>query len=742
MTYKRYLAFIDSDKLHDLFCRACVVASKSEYKVITGQLADVIEYNTLVAANYCYQRNEDKVFLIADAIPPMERTSELVIYLPQIQFLICLDEQSEAILEHKYPAFIFKSLPSYLLISFIGIKVHHNASMGISALRMICGLDTIEPDRSMLKLQENRIIPPDLLTGLSLKEQNVPYYQTSLEHKTLLSLTANYQRTQNYPNEDIGFVYDLLEIYYYLSNRSNTEVPSQELLDPCALSALNEIYQHFPTLSVVELAPYIARDIRLQRFYNIICTLTAENCFLIPLLHLKGMTIANNINCTQQQLTELINVLPTLAMRENLAVRLGSCLGFEKLARLLYINTSIPILDNSKIMLSSTASNIDAVNGMTAKSNITSANSITDDNMLDTLPSLEQNLALMPGMMPKMLVAPTDMTAQQRASNDQTNPTPDIGFTDAGDEQFGIEPLIRDDAWDLFTATTLNNNNEQHDAQLEEHQQAQASQVIQLSNFMQYNPSITVSCNNSNAKHTSSKNSSNASDNKTATESYRPLVIYTVKIANRQKKISDYIITNLVWFKQSLAISQNLASLTPEEILKALTNIINTQAPITIDLLFTFFKHMCRNSNPVLPFTRLQKAKLEHELNYILNADDRYYIKDGFIYRHNKPVFVRFRGNINISGALKKKIRAVNNVSDTEIVACYNFLIKNSNLSVEPVAKDILTTLGLAETKMNLKVLDQRLQHIKMLDKKLQLELNTMNEVVPPADNTEKQDDH
>jgi hypothetical protein len=709
MPNSRFIALIDTIKINYLLAQGEVFVGTKELRELDNALPDSIDYTDLLSDNFTFNHNEDKVFLIIGLIEERDADKGLNVSISEIEYLVALTTEASNILEKRYKSLNFEAIPSFIINNFNSIKIRREASMGVGALRVIMNLEQVnlEDEEPFFICSDNLLdlvndIPTEIITGLNLKAQNIPYYETNLVQRTLLALTINYKRTLNYPNSDIGYFFDMLEIFHYVTNREDTTPPNIEKITfrKDIYDALTAIYNEDPELELADIATKLDQKQEIfGKFINLITNLTQGNNFLVPFVYLKALDKISKFGASRSLIMGIASDLSTIAEKENFAMRLGATLGFKKLASVLYNIQNLPI-----------------IKGVLDLQDVGNGFEVNDSNLSDEdgkdLPlhtesfdvSEVKHIDYVNNTIEQIIntighPTPNDINSQG-AVNDQINKTPDIAISENVNNTIGITPLLSDSSIDFMSEFDGNDY----------------SNTATIYNFKLY---TSNSINKTiNAKHKRKEQNSNCCAKR--------IKLFDSSIALKQKKITNYMISNLAGFTQYLEINPNFTATNPKEIQAAITSLIKNEAPINRTLIISRFKYFCKLANPQSRFARAEKAKVEQELNYVLKNNTNFFVENDFIYKQNSPVYVRFRGYSELNKALKTELRKAKNISSKEIVATYNLLIQFGNLGLtDPTANEVAAAIGINESAENVSYIENLLKELQDCELKNQNNDNT-----------------
>lgn len=683
MPSSRFLAIIDKNRIDTLLAQGELFIGIKELRELDNPMPDALDYTDLLSDNYYFKSLEDKLFLVIGLIEKRDADYGLEVSISEIEYLVTLSNEASAVLEKEYPALNFQFLPPFIMNNFANIKLRKEASLGVGALRVIMNLETVNQENqepflissdSLLDIIPD--IPSEIITGLSLRKQGIPYYQTNLIQRTLLALTMNYERTQPYPEGDIGYFFDMLEIFHYVTNREDNTPPSIEkpTFRRDIYEGLMSMYQQDPQLELLNIAAKLDQNTELYgKFINLITNLTQGNHFLVPFVYLKAVSRIKKYGASSSLIMGIASDLVTRAEKENFAIRLGSSLGYKALSGVLYKTLSLPILHGMLDL-----ENVD--NGFEID-NLPEPEEAKEDAPLGQVDFVNNTLERIIKRLDTNTAIPN-----ADAVNDQINQTPDISSTTTKTVGFGIKPL---------TTGYIDLLNEIEDSSYDNE-----ATVYNISFYLDQ------------------KSKKEVNTESTAKNSGR-IELFDDCIVHQQKKITNYLLCNLSGFEQALALNPVFTAATPKEIQAALTSIIKNEAPINRALIISRFKLLCKNAKSTSRFSKAEKAKLELELHNLLKSNSNFVEEDGFIYRAHQQIYVRFRGHKDIHKALRSELRKAENISPKEIVASYNLLLQFGIGFAEPSANEVVNNLGLSETADNIAYIEKLIAELKEKSKGL-----------------------
>src|SRR5574344_1006981 len=670
MPNSRFIALIDTIKINYLLAQGEVFVGTKELRELDNALPDSIDYTDLLSDNFTFNHNEDKVFLIIGLIEERDADKGLNVSISEIEYLVALTTEASNILEKRYKSLNFEAIPSFIINNFNSIKIRREASMGVGALRVIMNLEQVnlEDEEPFFICSDNLLdlvndIPTEIITGLNLKAQNIPYYETNREDTTPPNI------------EKITFRKDIYD-------------------------ALTAIYNEDPELELADIATKLDQKQEIfGKFINLITNLTQGNNFLVPFVYLKALDKISKFGASRSLIMGIASDLSTIAEKENFAMRLGATLGFKKLASVLYNIQNLPI-----------------IKGVLDLQDVGNGFEVNDSNLSDEdgkdLPlhtesfdvSEVKHIDYVNNTIEQIIntighPTPNDINSPG-AVNDQINKTPDIAISENVNNTIGITPLLSDSSIDFMSEFDGNDY----------------SNTATIYNFKLY---TSNSINKTiNAKHKRKEQNSNCCAKR--------IKLFDSSIALKQKKITNYMISNLAGFTQYLEINPNFTATNPKEIQAAITSLIKNEAPINRTLIISRFKYFCKLANPQSRFARAEKAKVEQELNYVLKNNTNFFVENDFIYKQNSPVYVRFRGYSELNKALKTELRKAKNISSKEIVATYNLLIQFGNLGLtDPTANEVAAAIGINESAENVSYIENLLKELQDCELKNQNNDNT-----------------
>src|SRR5574344_106619 len=486
MPNSRFIALIDTIKINYLLAQGEVFVGTKELRELDNALPDSIDYTDLLSDNFTFNHNEDKVFLIIGLIEERDADKGLNVSISEIEYLVALTTEASNILEKRYKSLNFEAIPSFIINNFNSIKIRREASMGVGALRVIMNLEQVnlEDEEPFFICSDNLLdlvndIPTEIITGLNLKAQNIPYYETNREDTTPPNI------------EKITFRKDIYD-------------------------ALTAIYNEDPELELADIATKLDQKQEIfGKFINLITNLTQGNNFLVPFVYLKALDKISKFGASRSLIMGIASDLSTIAEKENFAMRLGATLGFKKLASVLYNIQNLPI-----------------IKGVLDLQDVGNGFEVNDSNLSD------EDGKDLPLHTESFDVSEVKHINYEGAVNDQINKTPDIAISENVNNTIGITPLLSDSSIDFMSEFDGNDY----------------SNTATIYNFKLY---TSNSINKTiNAKHKRKEQNSNCCAKR--------IKLFDSSIALKQKKITNYMISNLAGFTQYLEINPNFTATNPK----------------------------------------------------------------------------------------------------------------------------------------------------------------------------------
>ncbi len=359
---QRFLVVTDSYKLQYLLDNAELYVSPKEILEIDTPLPLKNNYLTLLERNSETFNTNDKIFLIV-GISDRNSHYGLTLAINEIEFLIAFDKQAAAFHKKKFDFLHFEYLPKNIKHDFYTYKLNKNASLGVAAIKILLGLESAPftlCNESLLDLTPS--IPEEILHGLLINanKRNL-YYECPLSLRTFNTLLISYKRTQNYPLTDIGYCFDLLEIYHYSVNRYDITSPNLKDIEYLhdMYTVLNNIQEKEPNIRLTEIIDKIIDNDKFKKFFETLNAFT-NGLALVPFYYLKALkafgilfhniTSSNNKNIgakfSYQHLTSIASELESIAEKKYFSILIGSIIGFRKLSHTLYSRLTLHILQD------------------------------------------------------------------------------------------------------------------------------------------------------------------------------------------------------------------------------------------------------------------------------------------------------------------------------------------------------------------------------------------------------------
>ena len=704
----RYLAIIDSYKLKQLESLGEIYISPRELNEIFTADPHTANYQDLLEENFYFREIHEKVFLLISLLQERDCDNGLDVSISEIEYIIALNPQAAENLTRTYPDFRFCTLSRRLGIieNFINYNVRKNCSAGIAAMRILMGLCEPPATLNSYNLLDLSTDPArELLIAKHLLQKKTPYYRTNLASRTLLTLITMYRRTVGYPDGDIGYVMDMLEIYHYAVNRSDQTPPGYNdgWMNNPAHAVLMKIHNENPDISFDDILFKIREIPEFGDFLHTLTALYSRDSYIL-FIYLKSIDQLRKFGISRSTVANVASWCNTVDERELLASWLGSCFGYMKVIHALYDTMDINIMN-----ISSDDEDEDDVNGAdriitsfesgrsAAKNNksdaqtgeMTSGMSAANDEsqpehcdsrdhqegQVSTGDDSELNKAPVPHgfILEKSLMelnrsGPVQPVAEPRASGEISGTASENTETESPsvpEEISGQEHVI-----DLANIVTINDDHAGDPQRI--------LSKTDLDNISFTNPSddenigisgllpdgffdvyfendITSQIHevpdipeNTNFEviELFSENSVSASqqaEDQTKPDYDSDTVVYAkgVRINNSQIKIAGYSLTFLEGIFQALTITADFSALSVQEIECAVSMLIRTEAPISRECIVKRFAHICRKTGT--PFKNNHKLKVMQEINHVIEKLHCITDMDDFIYMPNKPVFSRNR---------------------------------------------------------------------------------------------------
>ncbi len=339
----RFLAIIDTLRLQNLINTANIYVGAHELSVLTKPLPETDNYIDLLKENTVYPENyESKVFLIITLKDEREYSSGLFVSISEIEYLVALDNIAQDKLSQSWTAFHFEALPDNFLEKnqYEKFIIQKDAKLGSAAAAVLLG--TVRPPEILSEEELMKIALPisdGILTGRMLTNHKTPWWHTGLEDRSLMGLVTSYRRNKefNYPKTDIGYCYDIAEIFHYLINRTDVTSPinnkgnfSKEIL-----RELEELYQKAPEDEIQDQMEALYHKPHYQKVINVINNLSHGNAQPI-FFYFKAVDIIRNKGWQQNAISDLASWFSTPEERLEFASIIGASVGHKVLGTALY----------------------------------------------------------------------------------------------------------------------------------------------------------------------------------------------------------------------------------------------------------------------------------------------------------------------------------------------------------------------------------------------------------------------
>ncbi|MGN1393256.1 MAG: hypothetical protein ACI4V7_04255 [Succinivibrionaceae bacterium] len=688
----RYLAIVDSKKLQNLLLSGEIYISPIELKELDSSIPFDYEYFDLIEDNWVMEELSDKIFLILGIKHERDISKGLYASACEIEFLVAINNESKKTLEDLYPGFIFEILDTNFLNKYLDFVVRREASLGAVACAILLGLvEAPEVINNNTLLELVPTIPNDLLIGLVLKAKNIPFYKATYNDRTLLSLVINYQRTLNYPKGDIGYCFDMLEIYHYAKYREDVNEPSQatpSISNNDKYEKLMQIYQNNPDISLANAIELIKKEPVLQPFYNTINNISGHMAYVL-FFFTKAKDKINKQGVSWSLISNIGSELTSLEEKEGLAVRLGGYLGFRSLSKVLFESLQLPIFVSYKDNLDYKLENI-AENLSENEPNLISPLILTEgENIKDTASFINKFiLTSAANDHQEEIDSKTENNGKLNNidNNDFSLKTPltitnttnleiSDGYNDDFDPGFGIPPIFGGDFSDfVFVSPTENNQ----------------SKKIQQAQILSFKP-----LNNLSKNTILQPDDTNSLYSKQAVASFGR--DYRVnQILYKQKKFAQYEFASTSGIEEALQFGKNFSALNTNELRYAIKKIIDKESPIRKKLVTKRITQICKKLDIALRKPEL--ARINQEIDFVINKSEYYTDPDNFIVHNKKPIYARDRRYIkNNDKNIAKDLKSPENVSLAEILSSYIIIKRYVNMSfANPIPEDIIKELGLS----------------------------------------------
>jgi hypothetical protein len=691
----------------------------------------------------------------------------IAINIKNVEVIVAMSEAADHVLQSIYPNIIFKVIPSKILYKYLDYIMLNETTLGAAISLCIFNFSRLPEkinENSLKKLITN--IPQGIIIGLTLRSKNKCHYDTKLIERTIFSLITSYKRLNNYPNNNFGYCFDMLEIFFYAKNRQ-IEHPIK-LYDyeeyKVMYDILMDMSEKNPNFTLNEIIEQLKKMDEFTAFLDIIQK-TSNQSVSTTFFFLKIITENERICLSIENIKLYLTELKSLKEKIDLVAMFGAYKGYHALKDNLYQMSDVkifkPINDvkvyNQETQTTNTSitqaetHNLDAYKDVVCSkkqinntiefiSNILNIpeHYITKDIKCKTF-SLEEN------KQPEKMFLNTNFVPhnfnQQNfvAANDIT--ADNILLADI-DNEFGLDPIFNNGLTENILQSivennkTTNNINAQFllvEKDFDEKQTSSNNTASSNSNISSFTKTNNKA--ESNQEHNNVNEYNNLNDNSkidanievntkhiSAIENERrcnSTLNIIVPIAKNQEKTSNYVLASVEAFKQALQICKSFAEISKEDIRSTIINIIKSEAPIKKDLIYKRINLLCHRLN--IRLKKEDKKKIKEELEYSIVKLNCITDEEDFIYIYNKPVYARNR-RAKMYLTTAKLLRNAHNICKPELIASINIFKENGTIFGDiPDPMEIIDLLGL--TKVNTSPISkQNIERIETIIKSIYLE--------------------
>lgn len=743
----RFLAITDSSKIKSLLACGELYLSPRELVEIYSADPYTADYQNLLEDNFNFKKVTDKIFLLISQKEERETDTGMDVCISEIEYIIALNHHAADLLQSKYPILKFNYLNKKygILKNFINFVIRRDCSSGIAVMRILFGLTELPVTLNSYNLLDLSTQPDrELLVAKHLINQRISYYQTGLTYRTMLTLVTMYNRTMNYPKEDMGYVFDMLEIFHYVIDRSDRNPPSagSSWLKHPIYSSLIRIYEEKPDMVLEEILFKLKSMPVAEKFLHTVSVLSGGRIDLI-FIYLKAKKLIDTAKMSRSVIAGFATMCKDTDERELLASWLGCCLGYSRISSRLYASMDLCIMkdpdytgdlnenaddtDNPiKSFLPHRPEVLSGDNGNRSGSEDTVLssqliNDIPEDTVkteTETLTPVSQDATGtgIPGINGSEMLT---MNIKNRAANDDPevnigsiytdtpvdstsqiqrfNTVTDMSITDLDnyignnpltDNPDGLDnesaPLDKDDpavsALDLSNISFTTNEPRNGDIGI--------SHILPDGFFDNYfatdTPSQVPENNESEGDRFELIDLMEYSSVNNEADSRNNEGDSSEDESATKAQLTGYRCAYLNGIIQALTIKPNFLALGDDEIFCAVKSLITTEAPVSKDMIIKRFAGICRQTGT--HFRQEQKMKLRQELTHVIEQLHCETDEENFIYCDNSPVNVRRRSTDSLiydnNMPLPREIRYSSSVSSQEISAAVKMLMSDGNLGL------------------------------------------------------------
>ena len=667
----------------------------------------------------------------------------IAINIKNVEVIVAMSEAADHVLQSIYPNIIFKVIPSTILYKYLDYIMINEANLGAAISLCIFNFSRLPEkinENSLKKMITN--IPQGIIIGLTLRSKNKCHYETKLIERTMFSLITSYKRINNYPNNNFGYCFDMLEIFFYAKNRQ-IEHPIN-LYDyeeyKVMYDILMDMSEKNPNLTLKEILEHLRKMNEFTTFLDIIQKTTNQS-ISTPFFFLKIITETETISLNIENIKLYLTELKSLKEKIDLAAMFGAYRGYHALKDNLYqmsdvkifkpvndvkVYNQTPQTTNPPVVKNATP-NLDAYKDIVCSkkqinntiefiSNILNIpeHYITKEIECKTL-TLDDNNYQEKKLLNTNFVPHNFNQQNFVAANDIT--ADNILLADI-DNEFGLDPIFNNGLTENILQSILEKNKTPNNINAQfllvennfDEPPASSNEISSLdSNITPLTKTDVVE--KSNQEHNNNKLYNNH-QNRTeidanievntkhinAIENERrcnETLNLIVPIAKNQEKTSNYVLASVEAFKQALQICKSFAEISKEDIRSTIINIIKSEAPIKKDLIYKRINLLCHRLN--ISLKKEDKKKIKEELEYSIVKLNCITDDEDFIYIYNKPVYARNR-RAKMYLTTAKLLRNAHNICKPELIASINIFKENGTIFGDtPDPMEIIDLLGLTK---------------------------------------------
>ena len=753
----RYLAIIDTFKLNQLRSLGEIYVSPRELNEINSADPHTANYQDLLEENFFFKNVTDKVFLLISLLEERDDDRGLDVCISEIEYIIALNFRAGEQLKKRFPEFRFYSLTGYqgIFQNFNSYNVRKNSAAGIAAMRVLMGLCDLPPTINSYNLLDLSTDPPrELLVANHLIKKKIPYFRTNLIYRTLLTLITMYRRTRNYPDGDIGYVMDMLEIYHYAVNRSDQRPPeyNNEWRKIPVYATLLKIHEENPDISLNDVLVRIEKLDEYEKFLHTLATLYSKN-YSILFIYLKSISELKRFGISRSVVSKVASECNNTDERELLATWLGCCFGYLRIIPAVFDTMELNIMSGGRDDSQELPDNDDGLitsfgtsgtknrtsNGRSPDSDVIASDmpAANDEhhgteNLPDTSLPLKKALMNLTDSSPVTPLA-SDLLKTSCESRDTGVTNQEKAVSDGSSESAAGQDTESDIVIDLSKVSTVNDDNagdpqmylSKDDLENISFTEPGDDASIGISGilpegfleFSFYSEDTGAFLNLAEAPENRNFEVIElfANDGKTPKSEEKPeksrpeydsdTAVYAkgVRINHSQLKIAAYTPAFLEGVFQALAITPDFTALSIQEISCAVNMLIRTEAPVSKECILRRFAHICKQTGT--SFKNEHRLKVLQEINHVIEKNRLITDIEDFIYIPHRPVYSRNRklcGDRDSARFCPREIRYSSYVSRQEIIATIRLIKNNDNLGlggIKPSAEDILRFMGLLKNK-------------------------------------------